>query len=762
VADNAPFDFSPERPIQSRKSDLLDRTPFADQIADAIRGWTGRDSLVIGLYGEWGTGKSSLKNMVLESLAAEQETSPYIVEFNPWQWAGQDQLAQAFFREVGKELGHKEPGEDSKTTAKRWRTYSAILGLSAELFAGTRRIAGLALLVIALLGSLGIFSDVFAVKIAFGSVALVSFLAFTLLSTSDRITKAVANYFSTFGEAEAKSLSEIKRELSGLLGKLKRPMLVVMDDVDRLTGLELRLLFQLIKANADFPNLVYLVLFQRDIVENILTTELKTDGREYLKKIVQVGFDIPSLQRPQLERVLVSKLDALLQGETILKLWDSERWPDIFIPGLRPYFKTLRDVYRFVSTLSLHIAVFKNKNAFEVNPVDLISLEVLRVFEPEVFKSLPAAKTALTNMRQSGGDKDADKAEILAIVNKAAEQNRKHVQEILKNIFAPAAWVFGGYSYGTENADKWFREHRACHEDVFDKYFFLSIPEGDLSHDELERIVSLAGDRNALVAELRSLGKRNLLDVATDRLEAYKEQISLDHALPFITALFDVGDELPPGRVGLSEIPPDMHAARIVYWYLKREPSISKRAETLDKSIRETHGLYLPSFVVALEGDKAKESREEQSRLADDAKLKELQGLCASKIRDAATMGTLATHSRLGELLGLWQAWSSLTEVKEWVGKLIDSREGLLSFLVACLLESRSYGLESYTVESHFRIQLEAVERFVAPEVIERKLVDLNVNDLEGKQKEAVQAFEKAMKRKREGKPPISLLDRDF
>jgi predicted KAP-like P-loop ATPase len=83
-------DFSPERPITSRSADLLDRTPFAEQIAAAIRGWTGQDSLVLGLYGEWGTGKTSLKNMIIESLRADVETAPYIVEFNPWQWVGQD------------------------------------------------------------------------------------------------------------------------------------------------------------------------------------------------------------------------------------------------------------------------------------------------------------------------------------------------------------------------------------------------------------------------------------------------------------------------------------------------------------------------------------------------------------------------------------------------------------------------------------------------------------------------------------------------
>src|SRR5712691_10234001 len=166
-----PLDFSPERPITSRKADLLDRTVFAEQIAAAVRGWTGQDSLVIALHGAWGTGKSSIKNVALESLRAEPQTSPYIVEFNPWQWAGQEQLAQAFFGEIGKELGRKEGSEQAKGSAKRWRKYGALLSLGAEIFAGTRRLALIALAVVTLLGIAGAFFDIFAVKIALGVIA---------------------------------------------------------------------------------------------------------------------------------------------------------------------------------------------------------------------------------------------------------------------------------------------------------------------------------------------------------------------------------------------------------------------------------------------------------------------------------------------------------------------------------------------------------------------------------------------------------------
>lgn len=43
--------FSADRPITSRKDDLLGRADFAESLASAIKGWTGNDSLVIALYG---------------------------------------------------------------------------------------------------------------------------------------------------------------------------------------------------------------------------------------------------------------------------------------------------------------------------------------------------------------------------------------------------------------------------------------------------------------------------------------------------------------------------------------------------------------------------------------------------------------------------------------------------------------------------------------------------------------------------------------
>jgi predicted KAP-like P-loop ATPase len=63
------------------------------------------------------------------------------------------------------------------------------------------------------------------------------------------------------------SLSSQKTKLRQLMLKLDAQIVVVIDDIDRLGDDEVLLVLRLIKANADFPNLTYLLLFQRDIVE---------------------------------------------------------------------------------------------------------------------------------------------------------------------------------------------------------------------------------------------------------------------------------------------------------------------------------------------------------------------------------------------------------------------------------------------------------------------------------------------------------------
>src|SRR5689334_456173 len=106
-------ELSADRPIASAAEDVLGRAPFAEQLAVAIANWKEDESLVIALYGQWGIGKTSVKNLVLEELRMRGEEAPDLVEFNPWHWTGHDGLAAAFFKEVLAGLSRRKNGRGS-------------------------------------------------------------------------------------------------------------------------------------------------------------------------------------------------------------------------------------------------------------------------------------------------------------------------------------------------------------------------------------------------------------------------------------------------------------------------------------------------------------------------------------------------------------------------------------------------------------------------------------------------------------------------
>lgn len=567
----------------------------------------------------------------------------------------------------------------------------------------------------------------------------------------------IAAALAASSEVNRQSLQDIKDELGGLLKQLNKPLLVVIDDVDRLSADEIKLLFQLVKANADFPNLVYLLLFQRDIVEQSIEGLAPITGKEFLKKIVQVGFDIPLIERSRLEKILFAALDELLSYEGVGQRFNQQRWGNIFIPGLRPYFTTLRDVHRFLASLSFHVALFRSAGTFEVNPIDLISLEVLRVFEPGVYQRLHAAKSVLTEQRDRSmrghGAEDEAKQLVESIIAQADGTNQSQVREIIKQLFPPVEWVFGGPNYGSGFEEQWFRELRVCHPDVFDRYFHLTIPEGDISQAELDRILSLVGDRERLVASFRELNKRDLLGVALDRLEAYKQKIELENAVPFVTAFFDIGDELPDKPTGFFEISSEMHTSRIIHWYLKQEKDPTKRGQILKEAMRNTTGFYLPIMNTSIEDSSHERQKDPDAFTVPENDLNELRQICAAKIRQAAESDQLRSHAHLAYILFRWREWASPEEARQWAESLVASNDGLVQFLRAFLQRSTSHGVGDYVSRVHWRMNLKNIEEFVSLDAVRQKVDQIDQTNLSEKEQTAIRTFLKAVKRREQGKP---------
>jgi predicted KAP-like P-loop ATPase len=740
---------SADRPIAGRADDKLGRSGFADAIASAIRGWHGRDSLVIALYGSWGTGKSSIKNMIVETVGGMADPS-LVTEFNPWQFANREQMTAAFFDQIGIGLARETGGsrKDRDVLLWRWQRYATYLAASRNLVELLRKmllwifaIAGASLLGAAALNEANLLIIPALVCLALGaSLGLFADAAETVLT-----------YLRLGSDRGRKSIDEFKKELAQAFQQLPHPVLIVMDDVDCLTPLEMQEVFQLIKANADFPNFVYLLLFERAVVEDNICKVLGVPGHDYIEKIVQVGFDLPAIEQPRLNRVLFDGLNRLLAEQSVVQHFNQQRWGNLFVTGLQPYFHNLRQVNRFLSNLATHIALFQAKEVLEVNVVDLIGLEVLRVFEPEVYRALASSKDPLTRTRvwDTAAREERARSILLGVVDMAPPERRERVREIIRQLFPPAEWAFGGARYGAEREEGWYQEFRVCAGDLFDRYFHFAIPESDLSQETIEGLLAAAGDRTRLRAELRSLNAQGLLAVAMERLEEYKDK-GLDPIKPFVTALFDIGDELPEKKGGLFEITPAMGAMRLLDLLLQRQKDPAQSLETLRSAIEQSEGLSLPVWYIAAQEQKGPETTISPKDLA------ELKQICVTKIRFAAAAGRLAAKPGLRMILYWWKDWSAPPEAKDFCRELLRTRQGAATLVKAFLQRYTSQGLGKHGARERWYVKLSEIEQFVPCELIEQTLRDVPLETLPMLEQRAVQAFQQAVDRRQHGRADLA------
>jgi len=168
--------FSAERPIESDEEDILNRGTFADALAQGIRNWKGKDSLVIALYGPWGSGKSSIWNLTKRRLKSPPENSPQIVEFSPWQWSGQDQIVEEFFKELGIALGRS----DQKALEKKWKVYAAHFSTGSFLAESISKALPYIIATSLILLSLGVLADTSWLKYIFVIASIVGAISIVI------------------------------------------------------------------------------------------------------------------------------------------------------------------------------------------------------------------------------------------------------------------------------------------------------------------------------------------------------------------------------------------------------------------------------------------------------------------------------------------------------------------------------------------------------------------------------------------------------
>ena len=173
--------------------------------------------------------------------------------------------------------------------------------------------------------------------------------------------------------------------------KVNKKIVIIIDDIDRLTNSQIRDVFQLVKQVADFPNIIYILAMDREVVRRALQEVHNVDGNEYLQKIIQVPFEIPELRKSKLNSIFFSRLDEVVKEISDKIKWDDMYWKDVFQNCIEPYINTLRDVNRVINTFQFKYGAMYEETAFE----DMIGITTIEVLDPELYKWIGNNKEAV-------------------------------------------------------------------------------------------------------------------------------------------------------------------------------------------------------------------------------------------------------------------------------------------------------------------------------------------------------------------------------
>ncbi|MFV3131414.1 KAP family P-loop NTPase fold protein [Niveispirillum sp. KHB5.9] len=500
------------------RDDRLNYAPFSARIAKAIISLAAPNGYVIGLHGQWGSGKSTVINFILAHLRkhnAEHEDDQIIeIDFRPWIVSEHQDLITAFFKILSERLGPKE----SRWQRLRRHMFSFIHGTTDNLVDAAATVA--------------LSVDPTGAVAGFGA------------NLAKKSVNALLGRF-----LEDPSLQAAYESLKDQLSRSGKRFLVTIDDIDRLENEHVRSIMQMVKSIGRLPNVVYLLSYDRQIVWDALDQVRGPAGPRFAEKIVQQEIELPKPSRNALLAILDEEI-SFLTGP----IPNSARWQYLIRDGVRRWIRSPRDVVRLSNSVKFSWPAMEG----EIDPQDLLAMEGLRLFDTGAFSWVRDNRDFLFTEGRFMMSRDEVKQEAVNGLKKQIPADiQSQVLHILTVLFPQAGkWFEGRDFFGGETFNDTTRRRGVGSKAGYDTYFGFhpssdAIPKAVITDlmskldnaDEIERVIrSYLGRVNAqgelmiakLLDELRiqfqaphpAKPKQGLLDAL---FRVGEDVISIDH-----------------------------------------------------------------------------------------------------------------------------------------------------------------------------------------------------------------------------------------
>ncbi len=530
-----------DQPIECREQDRLGRRPFAEAIARQVREVPAEHGFTIAVVGEWGSGKTSVLNMVAETLEEDADATA-VLRFNPWLFGIADDLVTRFFRELSAQLG--------QSRSQRMKEVANALSNLGKHLAPLSPVAG------------------------------TTWTASLLAKLTDHWTKLP-------------SLHEKRDHLRKVLSRYDSRVVVLIDDIDRLEFRETRELMRLVRLTSDLPNVVFLLAFdRRHVAKSLGANENEAEGQQYLDKIVQVTYDLPVVREAALSGMLLPWLDQLIQGRDLAQ-FDKDVWGRVFYDVIKPLLGNPRDVKRYLYSIPATLDTIGQ----EVALADLLSLEALRILRPSMFDELRAHAECLVHSESVSRLSMADEKvkEKLSAMLERAEGERGILDSVLEILFPATQGFLGRSSHGPDWVGKWRKQRRVACEEVLRVYLQAGLDEGAIPSREVQDLVGALTDEKKLTTLLDALDEQRF-EAALERLEDFEGDFPAEAPPVAVPLLVNRMGSLSSHSAGMLDLSPRFKVSRVVYRLLKRIenpedltaslPTMLGKVETLSGQLR--------------------------------------------------------------------------------------------------------------------------------------------------------------------------------
>jgi predicted KAP-like P-loop ATPase len=657
--------FVTDEPIKNDQDDTLDRGKFVNHLVESICNWDGKESLAIGLYGAWGNGKTSLINLVRSKLK-RIDNELKIIDFCPWMLSESDNLVESFMEELSKAIGKKR---------RLLRKYANLLTQFTNKENGK-----------------SIWDGVFFVATLIGATTtgvlpfisnVSSFLKwgapiFTLVSL---IANKISPYFS-----KPQSIVDTKKEITKLLKKNEKKLLIVIDDIDRLSTQEIRQIFRIIRTNADFPKVMYFLAFDRNVVEKSLVIQEGISGQKYLEKMIQVSFILPAVSKTKVFDYLINELNKICKDFPALADFfeDAAYARQIYHPGFQSFFTNLRDVKRFLNSLKFNMTMLLNEDT--INPIDFMAIEAFRLFEPDFYgfllanKSLFTEKTPVPNLWATSKD-ITDETNVTTQLRQEGydllnSNSRTQKIDLLGVLFPQITGMNPGIKESVMN-------HRICQPENFDAYFTLTLQNGgEITKYDIEKFFTESIGYDSLVSVINEFQEQNRYLSLINMLYNFigdPKYFRKENYANIIRALLDSFDNIEIVRWFMPFSSIDYRIVLLIHAFLTKDVDLEYNYTILSEVVSASKSLCGIVFYFAIEIDEfEKEERSAWEQLLSDSAIIELKSLCVNKIRD--NQSKIVDEKMAPLILFQWKKWSDGSDYNKFISNLLDNESDFLKF----------------------------------------------------------------------------------